>query len=127
MTYHRDVRAMVGRLFIELMSGPCTHAELVEASGLAGSTVREWMRDWRKAGIVRICDWEKIRGGQVVKPVYELNPGNLPDVKRPKAKTASDRTARYRFRKRLRDNGMHPAAIEQAVALHFPRWTTNAR
>lgn len=120
MPMHSDVRLMVGHMLVELMTGPATHAELVEASGFADSTVREWLRDLRKAGAVRVCAWDRIRGGQVVKPVYELNVESKPEVKRPKANASSMRSARYRLRQRLRRQGTDPAIAEQIVASQFP-------
>lgn len=100
MSQRFGLRIDIGKMLLELMAGPCTHAELWVASGLAESTVREWVRDWRKARALRIAEWE--RTGNTWKPVYGLNPDGLPDVKRHRKMTPEERRAADNLRHRVK-------------------------
>jgi len=86
----------------ELVAGPSTVAELCEASGLAPSTVGEYLdqlnsvRDGRTR-MARICRWDPDIAGRRTLAVWEWNPGGPKNVIRPCAPTA-ERTRRYRKR-----------------------------
>lgn len=101
-------RSRVARMFAELLYGPATISELVEASGLARSTVTEWISDLRETGAVRVHGFDMHTRGWA--KTYVLNPEGLPDAARPYRSPAE-------IRERLASNARAGRARKLAAAL----------
>ena len=59
-------------LFRELMDGPATAAELVEATGMHMRTVQGFIMALHRKNVVRIAGWERDRSGKQSIRVYEF-------------------------------------------------------
>lgn len=119
---HRMTAERFALMLNELLAGPSTVADLVEASGLAPGTVGEYLdqmnsvRD-RRTRLVRVCQWDPDPAGRRTRAVWEWNPGGPPNVKRPCTPTA-ERTRQYRERVKQRAAGALSGSNEHAASLH---------
>lgn len=88
---------MYARIFRDLLDGPMSAHDAVEVTGMHILTAQELMRTLKKHKVVHVCAWEKDKLGRDATPVYGLGEGR--DKKRARM-TASERTARYREKKK---------------------------
>jgi DNA-binding transcriptional ArsR family regulator len=100
-----DIRVSIAKLLRELQDGPALYDELVQASGLAESTVRLWLMAFRNEGVARIKAFDLDAANKPMKLVIELNPDRHPDAKRPRKKSQAEKDRHRRERKRLRRLG----------------------
>lgn len=84
------------RLFKELLEGPMTAHEAVEATGIHVVTAQNLLRCLRKHRVVHVAAWEPDSRGRDMTPVYAFGKGR--DKPRRKL-TAAERQARSRAKK----------------------------
>lgn len=84
------------RLFKELLDGPITPHEAVEATGLHIVTAQNLFRCLKRHKVVHVVAWEPDRLGRDVTPVYQLGAGR--DKPRRK-KSAAERQRASRAKK----------------------------
>ncbi len=84
------------RLFKELLDGPITPHEAVEATGLHIVTAQNLFRCLKRHKVVHVAAWEPDRLGRDVTPVYQLGAGR--DKPRRK-KSAAERQRASRAKK----------------------------
>lgn len=87
-------------LLQELLNGPSTLKELIEASGLSKVTTNQIVLALRAVKLVRICAWQRDDKGCQSIMVFEFAP-DKPNVKRPKD-PHSVRTKRWRANMKAR-------------------------
>jgi DNA-binding Lrp family transcriptional regulator len=92
---------MFAQMIKLLMTGPHTFAELAEETGAHYITVREWVREMHRQGIVRVSTWVENRRGARVVEAFVLGEG--PDCRRPAPKSGRQRTREYIARKAARE------------------------
>ena len=84
-----------------LTQDPHTFAELAEETGLHYITVREWVREMHRQGIVRVAAWvENTRGHRRIEAFMF---GEGADAKKPRPKSGAQRTREYIARKAARE------------------------
>lgn len=123
----KPTRTTVPALIEELMYGPATFAELLEASGMPDSTLRMWMAQLREKDrngfprVVRIREWQRSQNeNRVWEAIYELNLEHKKDAPRPKKMTQAQRQAGYKERRRLRRlNKANGVATQKQVESTF--------
>lgn len=93
---HKINQDTYARLFKELLDGPMTAHEAVEATGLHIVTAQNLFRCLKKHKVVHVSAWEPDRLGRDVTPVYQLGAGR--DKPRRK-KSAAERQRASRARK----------------------------
>lgn len=81
-----------------LTLAPHSAQELADETGLHVHTVREYVRELVKAGVVRVASWQEDARGRCTIAEFELS--SKPSVKRPRL-TAAQRAARYRDARKL--------------------------
>ena len=86
------------QLIKTLLPGCYTLPELAEETGLHYMTVRAYVRELHKAGVIHISHWEKDCRDRDALRVYKLGKGR--DAKREKL-TAAQRQARVRARQQM--------------------------
>lgn len=89
--------ATLAQLMKALIKGG-TVAELSEFSGLNESTVRRYLRVWKRAGVVYITRWKR---DVAMKPlrVWQINFDNMPDAQKPQPLTQAEICRRYKLRR----------------------------
>lgn len=88
------------RMIRALLDGPCTFAELMEETGLSYDSVRLWMRELHRQGVVHLSSWvEDSRGRKQVR-CFAFGPGR--DAKRPPPLTDARKQALYAARQKAR-------------------------
>jgi len=83
-----------------LWDGNYSCVELAEMTGLHYVTVLQYTRELHSAGAAHINSWEKDARGRDVIKIYKLGPGK--DKARHR-KPATERSAAYRAKKRMRE------------------------
>lgn len=129
----RETRGAIhyAHLVLLLMTEGGTQAQLAEKTGFSLPTIRRHLRAFRnlrdtngrRIRLVRICDWDEDKKGNLTRPVYKLEPGL--DVKRPRI-TDAERQRRYRANRAKRDlvgtpcvfayGETHAQAVQEAQA-----------
>ncbi|MDP2263253.1 MAG: hypothetical protein Q8K24_08855 [Hydrogenophaga sp.] len=95
MSERRRVTARATAQLINLLiAGRHSREGLAQASGLAQPTVAAWLREFRHAGLVRLCDWERDSRGYPTIDLFCWAPGEADAVK--PMLTAAQRQARRR-------------------------------
>ena len=88
-----------------LLTGCHSRAALAEDTGLHILTVGELLREMRRKELIHIGDWVN---NTLDRPVIEAwSFGNLPDVPKPKPKSATQRQRDYRARVKTRGITTH--------------------
>lgn len=95
-----------GRIFKELMQGPCTSYELQDVCGLALVTIQDLMKCLQKYEVVHRSAWEINKRGIDTTPVYSWGSGIN---KKRRCATQAERAKKHRDKKK---------AIKQANLLH---------
>ena len=90
---------LFARMVKMLLDGATVH-EIADETGLHKVTVTRYTRELHKARAVHIAHWEADSLGRECIKGYRI--GDQRDVPRQKRKTAAQRTALYRARKRQR-------------------------
>lgn len=84
----------LSELLVGLQDGCHSVHELSELSGLSIQTVRYYLKQLHKRGIIHIADWtEDVRGSRILK-VFELGVGK--DVPKPKPKSKAAACVKWR-------------------------------
>lgn len=93
-----------------MMQGPCTYVELTNETGLHHKTVRKWVAEMKRSGLVHVAAWEPTATGQYNTPCFAWA-GNKPkaDVTRPQPKNRATIARECRTRKLL-NQALHATA-----------------
>ena len=93
------VHAHVLAKLIELLQSGASIPEMVEETGLAYETVREYMKVWREKKVVYICDWQQDSRGAWTVAVYRLGHGK--SAKKPAPRTSWQRKKDQKARRAM--------------------------
>lgn len=64
-----------------LIKTPLSREDLSKAAGLAVVTTSAWLREFKQAGLVHVCRWDKDSRGYPTIAVFAFAPG-VPDCKK---------------------------------------------
>ena len=91
------VNAMMAFILIKmLMDGSHTYEELTEATGLFHRTVRHWVGEGKRAGLIYIAEWEEDTRGYLRVPSFAWGPGKKDVVRKVKNSTQRSKDSRAR-------------------------------
>lgn len=89
----------VGLLMRTLHEGPSSLNELMDVTGLANSTIRGYIKELRKHGLVYLAGYDRAGNNVQCIELYAWGPG-MKDYK-PKFMTGAERSRKYREQRRL--------------------------
>lgn len=101
--FRYSATALAFAVLIEsLVDAPYTIQELVTLSGFAYNTTRKFILALHRRRLVYVAVWRTDKIGRYTKPAYSF--GSRPDVPRPPARTATQRSANARLRAMTRQH-----------------------
>lgn len=95
MSYHKQVTALIQSL---MTKGGDNYDNLVFASQMSTSTVRQWIKAWRESGLVHVSGWDNDSRGYPTIQRFAWNPG-AEDVPCP-AMTSTQRVLKWKARQK---------------------------
>lgn len=93
-THYRKNTALMLRV---LMQGHKSIAQIAEGCGMSYDTARQFINDLHAAGVVHIAAYTKPQNTHYTMALYTLGIGV--DAQKPKAKTPSERSIKYKRKK----------------------------